>query len=135
MADPPSRADRELLEAAQQVREAAYAPYSKFKVGAAVRTRGDKVYSGCNVENASFSLSMCAERVAIFRAVAEGETDIVDLAVFTDEEQPSSPCGACRQVLFELGRSARVILGNAKGSVLVTNLSILFPQPFELHSS
>jgi cytidine deaminase len=134
MADYPSRADLELLEAARQAREAAYAPYSKFKVGAAVRTRSDNVYSGCNVENASFGLSICAERVAIFNAVAAGDADIVDLAVFTDAEEPSPPCGACRQVLFEFGRSARVIRGNAKGSVLITNLCALFPQPFELHS-
>jgi cytidine deaminase len=133
MTNHPSKMDLKLLEAAQQAREAAYAPYSKFKVGAAVRTRAGNIYSGCNVENSSFGLSICAERVAIFNAVAAADSDVTDLAVFTDAEEPSPPCGACRQVLFEFGRSARVIRGNAKGLVNITKLCVLFPQPLELH--
>ena len=132
MADAPNRSDLELLKAAQQARDVAYAPYSGFKVGAAVRTRSGNLYTGCNVENASFGLSICAERVAVFKAAAAGDTDIVELAVFTDAEPPSQPCGACRQVLFEFGRDLKVILGNGRGVVLFSDIHTLFPQPFEL---
>jgi cytidine deaminase len=120
-----------LLREAREARELAYAPYSGFKVGAAVRTSSGKIYTGCNVENVSYGLSMCAERVAIFKAVAAGDPAIVEIAVVTDAKPPSPPCGACRQVLFEFSRHADVILENLDGESEVTNIHDLFPHPFQ----
>jgi cytidine deaminase len=126
-----TKAQQDLLRAAEQAREAAYAPYSNFKVGAAVRTKSGNVHSGCNVENASYGLSVCAERVAIFKAVAAGDREIAELALFTDAEKPSRPCGACRQVLFEFAKTADIIMGNKKSADL-SSIQKLFPEPFEL---
>ena len=94
---------KELIDAAIQAREKAYVPYSKFKVGAAVLTKSGIIVSGCNVENASYGLSNCAERTAIFKAVSEGEQDFSVIAVAADTERPVAPCGACRQVIAEFG--------------------------------
>ena len=94
---------KKLIEAARQAREKAYAPYSRFKVGAAVLTSDGKIYTGCNIENASYGMSNCAERTAIFKAVSEGETKLEALAVIGDTNTPISPCGACRQVIAEFG--------------------------------
>ena len=91
--------DEELIEVAKEYRENAYVPYSKFKVGAAVLTKSGKVYGGCNIENASYPVTNCAERTAIFKAVSEGEKELVAIAVVADTEDPCSPCGACRQVM------------------------------------
>jgi cytidine deaminase len=121
-----------LLAEALKARDAAYAPYSAFKVGAAVRAASGKVYAGCNIENASYGLSICAERVAIFTAIAAGETEIAELALAADAEPPSRPCGACRQVLFEFGKDANVIMGNTDGTSEVLSLKELFPEPFVL---
>jgi cytidine deaminase len=108
-----------LLEAALAAQQRAYAPYSKFYVGAAVLTDSGNVYTGCNVENASYGLTNCAERTAIFSAVAaEGpETKIRAVAVTNAAEVPCSPCGACRQVIFEFGPSATVVFQGDKGFV------------------
>jgi cytidine deaminase len=122
------------LDAACEARSAAYAEYSKFKVGAAVRTESGQIYTGCNVENASYALSICAERVAIFKAVAAGDVKIIEVALCTDAPTPSTPCGACRQVLFEFSQSAVVIMGNLHGLKIVSNIKELFPQPFRLES-
>ena len=101
-----------LLQRAQQVRERAYAPYSKYHVGAALLSTSGKIYTGCNVENASYGLTVCAERNAIFKAVSEGEREFVALAVVT--ANGGSPCGACRQVIFEfMNPDAPVALGDA----------------------
>ncbi len=101
-----------LLQRAQQVRERAYAPYSKYHVGAALLSTSGKIYTGCNVENASYGLTVCAERNAIFKAVSEGEREFVALAVVT--ANGGSPCGACRQVIFEfMNPNAPVTLGDA----------------------
>lgn len=101
-----------LLARAQQVRERAYAPYSKYQVGAAVLGASGKIYTGCNVENASYGLTVCAERNAIFKAVSEGERDFTAIAVVT--ANGGSPCGACRQVIYEfLQPDAPVVLGDA----------------------
>jgi cytidine deaminase len=125
-------AQKELLDEACKSRDKAYANYSKFKVGAAVRTTAGQIFTGCNIENASYGLSMCAERVAIFTAVAAGATSIAAIAVCTDAPEPSTPCGACRQVLFEFGSGAEVIVGNLSGTAVVSTLSELFPRPFKL---
>jgi len=122
----------ELVGAARQARDAAYARYSQFHVGAAVRSRSGRIFTGCNIENASYGLSMCAERVAIFNAVSAGEREIAEIAVLTDASQPSPPCGACRQVLYEFGKTAKVILANLVGSTIVSDIQTLFPQPFTL---
>jgi cytidine deaminase len=105
----------ELIAAARQARVHAYAPYSNYPVGAAVMARSGKIYTGCNVENAAFPSGLCAERVAIFKAISEGERDLLALAVVTSNL--GSPCGACRQVLSEFARKdAEVILANGRGN-------------------
>lgn len=124
--------DREkLIESAKKAREYAYAPYSKFKVGAALLAKDGKVYQGCNVENASYGLCNCAERTAIFKAVSEGENEFVGVAVVADTDRPVPPCGACRQVLMELcGPNMAVILSNMKGDVLELKVEDLLPYAF-----
>jgi cytidine deaminase len=122
---------QELLQAARQARDAAYAPYSRFRVGAAVRASDGRIFVGANVENASYGLSVCAERVAIFKAVLEGARDIVELAVVTDADESSPPCGACRQVLSEFADDPQVAMGNLAGTVVLSRLGDLFPKPFK----
>lgn len=100
---------KRLAKAARDAAGRAYAPYSGFPVGAAVLTARGKIFSGCNVENASYGLSNCAERTAIFSAVAAGHQRITCVAVYTPTDKPTAPCGACRQVIFEFGPGARVI--------------------------
>jgi len=118
-----------LIEAAHAARAHAYAPYSKYAVGAAVLGKSGRIYPGCNVENVSFGLTVCAERVAVFRAIAEGEREIVALAVIT--ENGGAPCGACRQVLAEFGVAARVLIGRSDQSFRETTLPDLLPQAFD----
>lgn len=119
----------ELIAEAKRARERAYAPYSGFKVGAAVLTERGKRYAGANVENASYGLSNCAERTAIFKAISEGETKFRALAVIADTEKPAAPCGACRQVIAEF-RIPKVILANLKGDRLELTLDELLPHSF-----
>ena len=123
--------DKELLEAALVVRERAYAPYSKFLVGAAVRAESGKIYTGCNVENASYGLTVCAERNALFNAVGAGERKFTALCVVGDTEEPISPCGACRQVMAEF-KVPYIILANLKGDVKEYTLEELLPYGFTL---
>lgn len=120
---------KKLIEAARQAREKAYAPYSRFKVGAAVLTSDGKIYTGCNIENASYGMSNCAERTAIFKAVSEGETKLEALAVIGDTNTPISPCGACRQVIAEFGIQ-QVAMANLKGAVKIVTLEELLPFSF-----
>ncbi|AFK85075.1 MULTISPECIES: cytidine deaminase [Thermoanaerobacterium] len=122
-----------LLEAAKEVRESAYAPYSKFKVGACVVTKNGKIYKGCNIENSSYGLTNCAERTALFSAYANGDREIEAIAVVADTDGPVSPCGACRQVMYELGgEDMTVILGNMKGDFVVKKAKDLLPYAFSL---
>lgn len=123
--------DKELLEAALVARERAYAPYSKFLVGAAVRAASGKIYTGCNIENASYGLTVCAERNALFSAVGAGEREFTVLCVVGDTEAPISPCGACRQVMAEF-KVKRIILANLKGDVKEYTLDELLPLSFDL---
>ena len=123
--------DKELLEAALAARERAYAPYSKFLVGAAVRVESGKIYTGCNVENASYGLTVCAERNALFSAVGAGERKFTALCVVSDTEEPISPCGACRQVMAEF-KVPCIILANLKGDVKEYTLEELLPYGFTL---
>lgn len=122
--------DAELLELARQARERAYAPYSRFLVGAAVLAEDGRCFTGVNVENASYGLACCAERVAVFKAASEGVRRIAAVAVVADTAGPCSPCGACRQVLYEFGPGARLILGNLKGDLKVTSVAEILPGAF-----
>jgi cytidine deaminase len=124
----PDIIDR-LIEAASAVREKAHAPYSAFAVGAAVLDANGDVHVGCNVENASYGLSVCAERHAIAAAVAAGENRFQAVAVVTDMDPPASPCGACRQVLVEFG-DFPVILANPAGERILTRVGDLLPDAF-----
>ena len=118
----------DLIAKATEAREKAYAPYSHFAVGAALLAKSGRVYTGCNVENASYGLSVCAERVAVFKAVSEGERDFEALAVVT--ENGVTPCGACRQVLMEFGEDIQVIVADDAGGYRVFGLQELLPEAF-----
>lgn len=122
--------DTELIQAARTARARAYVPYSHFPVGATVLTEDGQLYSGCNIENASYGLCNCAERTAIFKAVSEGHIRFSAIAVVADTEGPVSPCGACRQVMSEFGPDARVVLANLNGDVVVTSVRELLPGAF-----
>jgi cytidine deaminase len=119
----------ELIQAAKAALTNAYAPYSHFAVGAAVLAASGRIYSGSNVENASYGLTNCAERTAIFKAVSEGERLLTTLAVIADSPHPASPCGACRQVMAEFGIS-QVIMCNIKGEQQMISLAKLLPSAF-----
>jgi len=121
---------RRLEKAARAAAGKAYAPYSRFPVGAAVVGSSGRVYSGCNVENASFGLCNCAERTAIFSAVAAGETAVVAVVVYTPTPLPTAPCGACRQVINEFGPDALVISVCDSKNRIDTRLSALLPGAF-----
>jgi cytidine deaminase len=122
----------QLVRAAEAARTFAYAPYSKFRVGAAVLSADGRLFTGCNVENASYGLTVCAERTAVFRAVSEGETGFDAVAICTDTEAPVTPCGACRQVLAEFNPSMTVICCTPSGGRAVYSLSDLLPHLFRL---
>ncbi|MBW8827990.1 MAG: cytidine deaminase [Burkholderiales bacterium] len=124
-----------LVEAAVRARSNAYAPYSRFPVGAAVRTRSLGIYHGCNIENGSYGATVCAERVAIFSAMAAGERDFDALALVAEHGAPLTPCGICRQVLFELAPTLRVVMANLTGGVTVAPIAQLLPAPFVLLES
>jgi cytidine deaminase len=121
----------ELIEEAKKAREYAYVPYSKFKVGAALLTKDGKVYRGCNIENAAYSMCNCAERTALFKAYSEGDMEFAALAVIADTPRPVPPCGACRQVISELCPSdMKVILANLNGDIMELTVNELLPQAF-----
>ncbi len=121
-----------LLRAAKDARKNAYVPYSNFAVGAAVMTEDGKIFTGSNVENASYGLTVCAERNAIFHAVNQGYTRFAGLAVIADSPGPTSPCGACRQVMSEFFSSQTpVIMGNIKGEIINKTMASLLPDAFE----
>ena len=123
--------DPRLLDAARQAMARAHAPYSGFAVGAALRCADGTVFSGCNVENLSFGLTICAERSAVFSAVAAGERDFTALAVVADSRQPVTPCGACRQVLAEFAPALPVCSANLQGAVFESSIAELLPRPKE----
>lgn len=120
-----------LIDNAKEAREMAYVPYSKFKVGAAVLSEDEKIYKGCNIENASYGLCNCAERTALFKAYSEGANKFKAIAVVADTDRPVPPCGACRQVMAELcPQDMPVYLTNLKGDVLETTVQELLPGAF-----
>ena len=120
-----------LLQAARQARERAYAPYSRFAVGAAALTASGRVFPGCNIENAAYPSTICAERVALTSAYAAGERDVVALAVVADTSVPVSPCGTCRQVIHELAPNAKVVLANMGAALQVVTPRELLPFGFD----
>jgi cytidine deaminase len=120
-----------LIAVAKQARENAYAAYSNFRVGAALKAQSGRVYTGCNIENASYGLTCCAERVAIFKAMSEGERGFEAIAVVTDTDKLTPPCGACRQVIWEMCGDIPVILANLKGKVEHETAGELLPRPFD----
>ena len=119
-----------LIQAATEARLKAYAPYSHFKVGAAVQTKSGTIFQGCNIENSSYSATVCAERVALFHAYVHGEREIEAIAIVTDTRPPCPPCGICRQVIMELGGNIEVILANLAGESKVFRASELLPEAF-----
>lgn len=123
--------DNELIAAAAEVRERAYAPYSDFKVGAAVETAEGNIYTGCNVESASYGLTVCAERVAIWKGISRGEKKFGRIAVVVDTEELTPPCGVCRQIIWEFCGDVPVILSNLHGKTETVMMSELLPRAFD----
>jgi len=123
-----------LITAAMQARENAHAAYSNFRVGAALRASSGRIFGGCNVENATYGLTVCAERVAILKAISEGERGFDAIAVVADTDSLTAPCGACRQLIWEFCGDVPVILSNLKGKVEVIQMRALFPKPFDASS-
>jgi cytidine deaminase len=120
-----------LIAAAKRARENAHAKFSNFKVGAGLQASSGKIYGGCNVENATYGLTVCAERVAIFKAISEGERKFQALAVVTDTDALTPPCGACRQLIWEFCGDLPVVMSNLKGKVEIIPMRELFPKPFD----
>ncbi|HLX45598.1 MAG TPA: cytidine deaminase [Bryobacteraceae bacterium] len=120
-----------LVEAALAARDHAHAPFSNFRVGAAVEDSSGRIYAGCNIENATYGLTVCAERVAIFKAISEGAREFRRIAVAADTDTLTPPCGACRQILWEFCGDIEVILTNPRGAYESLRLAELFPRPFD----
>jgi cytidine deaminase len=118
-----------LLQDAEAARVRAYAPYSNFKVGAALRATSGEIFTGCNVENVSFGLTICAERVAVGNAIGAGVTNFDQLALVSDSAEPVVPCGACRQVLAEFSPGLRIVSGTVSGATAEFDLATLLPKP------
>jgi len=121
----------ELIEAATKVRENSYAPFSNFRVGAALETGSGEIIAGCNVESASYGLTVCAERVAIWKAISEGKRKIKHIAVVADTEELTPPCGVCRQIIWEFGGDIPVVMANLKGKVETVQMKDLLPRAFD----
>jgi cytidine deaminase len=123
--------DESLIQAATDVRENAYAPFSNFRVGSALETDDGEVITGCNVESASYGLTVCAERVAIWKAISKGKRKIKHIAVVADTEELTPPCGVCRQIIWEFGGDIPVILANLKGKTETVQMKELLPRAFD----
>lgn len=122
----------ELINLAIEAREMAYTPYSKFNVGAALRTKSGKVYTGCNIENAAYPVTLCAERVAIFKAISEGEKEFEALAVVADTNRPVPPCGSCRQVMSEFfTEDTEIYITNLQLNTKQTTMEEILPFSFQ----
>ena len=122
---------RQLVEAARAARLQAHAPFSRLLVGAALEAADGRVFTGCNVENATYGLTVCAERVAVLKAVSEGCRSFTRIAVVADTEEPAPPCGACRQILWEFGGDLEVVLANLTAEKARLRMRDLLPYPFD----
>ena len=122
---------QDLLKFAKKAAKNSHSPYSKFPVGAAILTTSGKVYTGCNIESSSYGLTTCAERIAIYKAISEGEKDFKALAVTSEKKAYCPPCGACRQVLWDLAKDIDVILGLENDECEIVKLSQLLPKAFD----
>ena len=120
-----------LLEAAREARERAHAPFSGFKVGAAIEDEHGLIYAGCNIENATYGLTMCAERVAVFKAISEGAGTLRRILVIADTDKLTPPCGACRQLLWEFCPDVELMLANLQGNQETMSIKELYPRPFD----
>lgn len=123
--------DRELLNLAKEASEKAYAPYSRFKVGAALECESGRIFTGCNIENAALGSTMCAERVAIYKAISEGHSDFKRIAVYGESIEYCMPCGACRQVMSEFSQNMEVLCARATGGYVSYRLNHLLPHTFK----
>lgn len=123
--------EKELIDAATKVRDHSYAPFSNFRVGSAIETDDGQIIDGCNVESASYGLTVCAERVAIWKAISEGKRKIKHIAVVADTEELTPPCGVCRQIIWEFGGDIPVIMANLKGKVETVQMKDLLPRAFD----
>ena len=121
----------QLIEVAKEARQQSVAPFSTFRVGAAVKTESGKIYTGCNIESASYGLTVCAERVAIWKALSEGERKFTALAVVADTETLTPPCGTCRQIIWEFARGATIVFANLTGQSEVFQIADLLPRAFD----
>ena len=121
----------EVVKAALAAREQSLAPFSNFLVGAAVRTNSGKIYTGCNIESASFGLTVCAERVAIWKALSEGEREFTNLAIAADTKVLTPPCGTCRQIIWEFAKHADILLANPHGLRESVHIEHLLPRAFD----
>jgi cytidine deaminase len=121
-----------LLEAALAAREFAHTPFSNFRVGAAIEDDTGRIYTGCNIENASYGLTLCAERVAVFKAISEGARRFTRIAVAADTDKLTPPCGACRQIVWEFCGDAELYLTNLQGKTEKMKMSDIFPRPFDV---
>ena len=126
-----SDSENQLIETATAARLQSLAPFSKFLVGAALQTKAGKVYTGCNIESASYGLTVCAERVAIWKALSEGEREFTDLVVVADTEALTPPCGTCRQIIWEFAKHARIVLVNLRGRREEVSIKDLLPRAFD----
>lgn len=124
-------AEKKIIDIAKAVAEKAYAPYSQYKVGAALKGKSGKIYSGCNVENSSYGLTNCAERTAVFKAISEGESEFEEIVIYTDSEKLPTPCGACRQVLAEFSNDLKITMISRNGKKTST-IKELLPLGFRL---
>jgi len=120
-----------LIEAAKHARSQSVAPFSNFLVGAAVRAANGKVYTGCNIESASYGLTVCAERIAIWKALSEGERQFTELAIVADTETLTPPCGTCRQIIWEFARNATIVFANLNGASDKFRIVDLLPRAFD----
>jgi len=121
-----------LIAAALAARENAFAPYSKFRVGAAIEDTGGRIHTGCNVENSTYGLTVCAERVAVFKAISEGVRKFRRVVIAADTDRLTPPCGACRQILWEFCGDVEIVLVNPRGTTETHRLKDLFPKPFDV---
>jgi cytidine deaminase len=126
-----NHSNEELVTAAKEARQNSYAPYSEFRVGAAIETDDGEIYTGCNVESASYGLTVCAERVAIWKAISEGKHKIKNIAVVCDTKELTPPCGVCRQIIWEFGGNVPVTLANLNGGREMIEMKDLLPRAFD----